>query len=128
MIIEHAALYTDDLERMKDFYMHYFGGVLTRPLYHNQKTGFKSYFLSFGGGSRLELMTRDKLAAPLEGEFIRGYSHIAFSAGSRDSVDSVTERFKSDDFKVVSGPRETGDGCFESCILDPDGNPVEITV
>ena len=125
MKIEHIALYTNDLARARTFYETYFGGV-AGALYHNPKTGLQTYFLSFADGARLELMTRPQLGSAAEGMHI-GWAHLAFQTESRADVDALTARLKTDEYTVVSGPRVTGDGYYESCVLDPDGNTVEIT-
>nr|WP_288927307.1 VOC family protein [uncultured Akkermansia sp.] len=127
MRIEHIALYVIDIEKTKDFFTQYFNAV-PNELYHNQKTGFKSYFLSFDDGSRLEIMTRPELAE-VEASHLRcGYIHIAISVGSKETVNELTGRLHSDGYEVVSGPRTTGDGCYESCIIGPENNLIEITV
>ncbi len=126
MKITHIALYTNDLVRSRTFYETYFGGT-AGALYHNPKTGLQTYFLSFADGARLELMTRPQLKPAADGLCV-GWAHLAFSAGSRERVDALTEQLRTDGYSVVSGPRVTGDGYYESCILDPDGNTVEITV
>lgn len=125
MKIEHVSLYTNDLARARAFYETYFGGA-AGALYHNQKTGLQTYFLSFADGARLELMTRPGLEDAAEGLRV-GWAHLAFSTGSRAQVDELTARLRADGYPVVSGPRVTGDGYYESCVLDPDGNTVEIT-
>ena len=125
MKIEHIALYVRDLEGARDFFVKYFGGVCG-VIYHNQKTDFRSYFLTFGDGSRLELMTRPDLSDGTENCF--GYAHIAFSVGSREMVDSLTARLEADGYTVMSGPRTTGDGYYESAVLGFEGNIIEITV
>ena len=106
MKIAHIALYTNDLDRARTFY--------------------QTYFLSFADGARLELMTRPQLSASANGVCV-GWAHLAFAVGSRENVDALTARLRTDGYVVVSGPRVTGDGYYESCVLDPDGNTVEIT-
>lgn len=125
MKIAHIALYTNDLARARAFYETYFGGV-AGALYHNPKTGLQSYFLSFTDGARLELMTRPQLKPAGAGMHV-GWAHLAFQTASRAEVDALTARLQADGYAVVSGPRVTGDGYYESCVLDPDGNTVEIT-
>lgn len=125
MKIAHIALYTNDLDRARTFYQTYFEGV-AGELYHNPKTGLQTYFLSFADGARLELMTRPQLSAAADGLCV-GWAHVAFAVGSRENVDALTARLRTDGYVVVSGPRVTGDGYYESCVLDPDGNTVEIT-
>lgn len=127
MRMDHIALYVNDLEGAKQFFETYFQAV-SSEIYRNGKTGFQSYFLSFSDGSRLELMTKPELtdSGNLLDRF--GYAHIAFSAGSREAVDELTARLNADGYPVFSGPRVTGDGYYESCILGFEGNLMEITV
>lgn len=127
MKIEHIALYVNDLEGAKNFFVKYFGAA-SNDGYHNQTTDFRSYFLTFGDGSRLEIMTRPDLTD--SGDFLNrfGYAHIAFSVGSKEAVDSLTAQLKDDGYPLLSGPRTTGDGYYESCILGFEGNLIEITV
>ena len=127
MKIDHIALYVNDLEKARDFFITYFGAVSNEG-YHNPNTDFRSYFLSFDDGSRLEIMTKPELTD--SGDFLNrfGYAHVAFSVGSKEAVDSLTERLKQDGYPVISGPRTTGDGYYESCIVGFEGNLIEITV
>ena len=127
MYIEHIAMYVTDLESTRDFFMKYFGATSNEG-YHNTKTGFRSYFLSFDDGARLEIMNKPQMDGA-EKELNRtGYIHIAFSLGSKTAVDELTEKLKKDGYVVVSGPRTTGDGYYESCIVGIEGNQIEITV
>ena len=124
---EHIALYVNDLAAARDFFVRYFGAS-SNERYHNEKTGFRSFFLTFEGGTRLELMTRPAME-DLEKPLTRtGFAHIAFSVGSREQVDALTKRLQTDGFEVVSGPRVTGDGYYESCVVALEGNQIEITV
>lgn len=125
MKIEHLALYVSNLEAMKDFYIKYFNAK-AGALYHNPRTGLKTYFLSFDGDCRLEIMTRPGLS-PRGGDTSLGYIHFALSAGSKEEVDSLTQKLKNAGIEVLSGPRATGDGYYESQIKDPEGNIIEIT-
>ena len=126
MKIEHIALYVNDLEAARDFFVTFFGGK-SNSGYHNRNTDFRSYFISFDGGARLEIMTKPELS-DLEKHLNRtGYVHIAFSVGSREKVDELTGRLRSAGYQVVSGPRTTGDGYYESCIVVIEGNQIEIT-
>jgi len=127
MRIEHAAMYVSDLEAAKDFFVRYFDAVPGEG-YHNARTGFRSYFLSFESGARLEIMTLPAMEDTEKTPARTGYAHIAFSLGSREAVDELTARMKNDGYKVVSGPRTTGDGYYESCIVGIEGNRIEITV
>ena len=127
MHIEHIAMYVNDLEKARDFFVKYFGATSNEG-YHNLKTNFRSYFLRFDHGTRLELMHKPQMSDP-EKELNRtGYVHIAFSLGSETDVDKLTKRLKADGYEVVSGPRTTGDGYYESCIIGIEENQIEITV
>lgn len=127
MNIAHVAIYTANLELLRDFYVTYFKGK-AGPLYENKATGFRSYFIRFDSGTALELMTKTSGLNQIQAaELNTGYSHLAFSVGDRAAVDKLTERLRRDCFTIVSEPRTTGDGYYESCVLDPDGNRVEIT-
>lgn len=126
MKLEHTALWAADIERLKDFYCTYFQAQASDK-YINQKKEFSSYFLSFDGEGRIEIMQRPGLAPSSSSEAF-GWAHIAISVGSRDKVDELTERLRSDGYTVAGEPRTTGDGYYESVILDPEGNRIEITV
>ena len=127
MRIEHIALYVNDPERARDFFVRYLDGH-SNDGYHNKTTGFRSYFVSFDGGARLEIMCRPGMKDEEKEPYRTGYAHIAFSVGSREKVDELTGRLRQDGYRVVSGPRITGDGYYESCIVAVEGNQVEITV
>lgn len=127
MRIDHVAMYVNDLERAKDFFVRYLGGK-AGDCYHNRTTGFRSFFLSFDSGARLELMTRPDLAEQEKPLDRTGLIHFAFSVGSKEAVDTLTARLKADGFTVVSGPRTTGDGYYESCVLAIEDNQIEITI
>jgi len=127
MNIEHIALWTNNLEGLRQFYETHFGAQVG-PKYVNTSKGFASYFLTFAaGGARLELMTKEGLGDAAAVPFA-GYAHFALSTGSVTAVNDLTERLRVQGIPVVDGPRWTGDGYYESVILDPDGNRVEITV
>ena len=127
MIIEHIAMYVNDIEAVKAFFEKYLEGHSNNG-YHNKTTDFRSYFINFGDGARLEIMTRPQLEDPEKPIYRTGYAHLAFSVGSKEKVDELTERLKTDGYKVVSGPRTTGDGYYESCVIVIEGNQIEITV
>lgn len=127
MKIEHVAMYVRDLEAAKDFFVTYLEAKPNEG-YHNVRTGFRSYFLEFGDGARLEIMNRPDAADCRKELAQTGYIHLAFSVGSRKKVDELTRRLLADGYEAVSGPRVTGDGYYESCILGPEGNQIEITV
>lgn len=126
MKIEHIALYVNDLEKARDFFVKYLDGTSNNG-YHNPKTDFRSYFISFEDGARLEVMTKPGLIDDEKHLNRTGYAHVAFSLGSKEKVDSLTARLKSDGYEVVSGPRTTGDGYYESCIVAIEGNQIEVT-
>lgn len=127
MNIEHIAMYVKDLEGARAFFETYFGGNANSG-YHNPHTDFRSYFISFANGTRLELMNRPEMKDDSRAQNSNGYAHIAFSVGSREAVDELTERLRNDGYAVLSGPRTTGDGYYESCIAAIEGNQIEITV
>lgn len=127
MRIEHFAMYVLDIEEVKNFFVRYFNAV-SNELYHNECTGFRSYFLSFDDSSRLEIMTRPELVREEPDHLRCGYIHIAISVGCREEVNTLTDRLRNDGYEIVSGPRTTGDGCYESCVIGPENNLIEITV
>lgn len=125
MKIEHIALYVRDLEVTKNFYMKFFS-LQCNKKYTNAK-GFSSYFLTFESGARVEIMSLPELNQ--SGKLpCFGYAHIAISVGSAECVDRLTKCIENDRYKVISQPRTTGDGYYESVIADPDGNLIEITI
>lgn len=126
MKIEHMALYVNDLEAAKNFFTTYFEGKANEG-YHNVKTGFRSYFISFEDGARLEIMNKPEMVEVPRTLAGTGYAHIAFSVGSRGRVDALTQRLRQDGYSVVSGPRVTGDGYYESCVIGIEKNLIEIT-
>ena len=126
MVIEHIAMYVNNLESAKGFFIKYLGGR-SNSGYHNTNTGFRSYFISFDDGARLELMNKPGLEDMDKPLNRTGYVHIAFSVGSKGKVDEITAQLKKEGFEVVSGPRITGDGYYESCVVVFEGNQIEIT-
>lgn len=124
--ITHIAIYTTDIERAKEFYTKYFGGV-SNSKYTNTK-GFSSYFITFPSGARLELMSHTELETGPVLDKVNGISHIAFSVGSKEEVVRITEQICEDGYHLYSAPRSTGDGYFESVVADNDGNRIEITI
>jgi lactoylglutathione lyase len=129
MQIEHVAIWTRDLERIRDFYETYFG-ARSNDRYRRGEREFSSYFLSFDSGARLEIMRVPSVPNSENDPYrqLTGLIHIAFSVGSIEEVNSLTARLATDGFEVLDGPRTTGDGYYESVVLDPDKNRVEITV
>ncbi|SEQ10094.1 lactoylglutathione lyase [Treponema bryantii] len=126
MKIEHIALYVNELEKARDFFVNYLNGT-SNAGYHNPKTDFRSYFISFEDGARLELMHKPEMTDNEKHLNRTGYAHVAFSLGSKEKVDSLTAKLKSDGYEVISGPRTTGDGYYESCIVAIEGNQIELT-
>ena len=126
MKIEHVAAYFNDLDGAKNFFVKYFGAT-PNALYHNPRTNFKSYFLSFDDGARLEIMTKPALDDAPKTLNRTGFIHVAFSVGSKEKVDALTAALKNDGYEVVSGPRTTGDGYYESCVVAFEDVQIEIT-
>ena len=127
MKIDHIAIYVCNLEGARDFFMQYFGAKSNEG-YHNKRTDFRSFFLSFDDNTRLELMTRPQLADMEKVRERTGYAHLSFSVGSKERVYALTAQLKADGFEVVDGPRTTGDGYYESAIVGFEGNLIEITI
>ena len=127
MKIEHIAMYVTDLERTKEFFEKYFGARSNNG-YHNPTTDFRSYFLSFDDGARIEIMNKPEMDDASKSITRTGFIHIAFSVGSKERVDELTAQMKKDGDEVISDPRTTGDGYYESCIIGVEGNQIEITV
>ena len=140
MKIEHIAIWVKDIDRVCEFYRKYFGGVV-QPLYHNPTKQFTSRFITFDDGARLEVMHRpdidvernvgiDKIVSheTLSDTQHLGFTHLSFSVGSKEEVDRLTQQMSSEGIPVVGQPRTTGDGYYESVVLDPEGNRIEITV
>jgi len=128
MRIEHIALFCKNLEQMRQFFLDHFEAV-SNEQYHNPCTGLRTYILTFpNGGARLELMQRpDTIDADPSKPNI-GFIHVSFAVGSKDAVDAQTFELRDAGYPVTSGPRTTGDGYYESCILGPEGIQIEITV
>ncbi len=127
MKIDHIALYVEDLEAEKEFFETYFQGK-SGDKYHNPKKGFTSYFISFENGARLEIMNVSSSKTAENNHKYIGYAHIAFNVGSKQAVEDLTQKLRTDGFVVVSEPRTTGDGYYESCVEDKEGNLIEITI
>jgi lactoylglutathione lyase len=124
--IHHVAVWVSDLERARAFYEGALGGRCG-PAYHNPRTGFRSYFVAFGDGARLELMTRADVVPADRTSVTAGHAHIALSVGSEAAVDAMVLALEVLGTVVESRPRRTGDGYYEAVVLDPEGNRVEIT-
>ena len=126
MKIEHIAMYVNDLEAARGFFVTYLGGK-SNDGYHNRTTDFRSYFISFDDGARLEIMNKPGLTDNEKPLNRTGFIHIAFSVGSKEKVDELTKELQAAGYEVVSGPRTTGDGYYESCVVAIEGNQIEIT-
>ncbi len=127
MKINHVAIYVNDLEKTNEFYTKYFQAKANQK-YHNKNTGLQTYFLSFPDSEvRLEIMIRPELSTRKDKIMNEGFIHLAFSIGSKEKVDELTERLIKDGYSCLSGPRTTGDGYYESVIEDCEGNLIEIT-
>lgn len=126
MRIEHVAMYVNNLEKEKEFFENYFDAKAGEKYVH-EEIGFSSYFLEFHDGARLELMHNTEMDDIKKNRKRTGFIHIAFAVGGKEDVDRITAKIKNDGYEVISGPRTTGDGYYESCILDPEGNQIEIT-
>ncbi len=115
MKVDHIAIYVEDLEKVRQFFVEHFG-ALANGMYHNTRTGLRSYFLSFDGDCRVEVMSRPEVHAEDFDEYRAGYTHLSFAVGGKKAVDSLTARLKACGYEVLSGPRTTGDGYYESSI------------
>lgn len=120
-------MYVNDLEAARDFFVKYLGAS-SNDGYHNLNTDFRSYFLTFEDGVRLEVMNKPEMEDPAKSLNRTGFIHLAFSLGCKEAVDSLTAHLKSDGYEVISGPRTTGDGYFESCVKVFEDNQIELTV
>ena len=128
MTLEHVAIWTHDLEKLKDFYVKYFGAIPNKK-YTNSIKSFQSYFLTFESGARLELMTMPGIPGNSNDTIQRQHKgiHLAFGVDTMSRVDAMANELKSDGFPMLSGPRKTGDGYYEFETLDPDNNRLEVT-
>lgn len=128
MRFEHLAIWVNDLEKMKQFYCHYFN-MKPGNIYINEMKSFSCYFLSFESGARLELMHRaDIMESEISRNLLLGLNHLAISVGSKEKVNELTNFFREKGIQIVGEPRTTGDGYHESVIADPEGNLVEIMI
>jgi lactoylglutathione lyase len=128
MKIDHIAIWSHDIEKLKKFYIRYFNASAGEK-YCNHRKNFQSYFLSFDSGCRLEIMEKPGvLSSDINHSEFVGLNHFAIGVGSKAIVDSLTETLRNDGYEVAGEPRTTGDGYYESIVLDPDGNRIEITI
>jgi Lactoylglutathione lyase and related lyases len=132
MKIEHVAIWAKDIDKVCAFYRKYFDGVV-HPVYHNPAKQFTSRFVTFESGARLEVMHRPDIDAdvgtvtsPMFHVEHLGFTHLSFSVGSKEGVDRLTQKMSDDGIQIVGQPRTTGDGYYESVVLDPEGNRVEV--
>ena len=123
--LNHTALYVHDLEGARDFFAEFFGTV-SNELYHNRATGLRTYFLTFHNGGKIEIMTRPGLDAGSSSPCAHGLNHIAVGSRSKGMVESLTERMRKAGYTIISGPRTTGDGYYESCVESFEGCLIEI--
>ena len=126
MIIEHIALFVNDLEKARDFFVNYLNGTSDEG-YYNPKEEFRSHFITFDDGARLEIMSKPGVSDDDKEKERTGYDHLAFSVGSKEKVDELTKQLSNAGYEVLRGPRTTGDGYYESCIVAVEGNRIEIT-
>lgn len=129
MIIDHLAIWTDNLERLKEYYVTFFDGT-ANTIYTNDSTEFRSYFISFHSGARLEIMTKPGIPDNLNDRVIaqhKGIIHLAFGVETKQEVDEKANQLQAAGYPVLRGPRETGDGFYEFETLDPDNNRIEVT-
>lgn len=126
MEINHIAIFVKDLDTVKSFFERYFMAKSNNQ-YHNPRTGLKTFFLSFEGKCSLELMYRPDVVEMIESTHL-GYAHLAFSVGDKNDVDKLTKKLSNEGYKVLNGPRVTGDGFYESCVLGPENIVIEITM
>ena len=129
MKIEHISIWTERLEELKAFYEKYFNAV-SNEKYHNPTKQLSSNFLSFESGERLEMMSMEGVTACDKSHAMQvtGLAHFAFALGSEQAVDQLTKTLVYNGYQWIDGSRQTGDGYYESCVLDPDGNRLELTV
>lgn len=129
MTLDHVAIWTSRLEQLKDYYIKYFNGRANEK-YTNEATRFESYFVTFDSGTRLELMQRpgipENLNDPIEKQYL-GIIHLAFGVENMKDVTDKANKLAKDGFKIIRGPRKTGDGYFEFETLDPDNNRIEVS-
>ena len=129
MKLDHVAIWTQHIEQLKDFYMKYFNGR-TNKKYINRETGFESYFLTFDSGIRLEIMQKPGIPENLNDRIEKqhlGIIHLSFGVDDMKIVTEKSEELAKDGFKILRGPRKTGDGYFEFETLDPDNNRIEVS-
>ncbi len=129
MTLEHVAIWTDKLEELKDYYVKYFDG-LPNSKYTNETNQFHSYFITFQSGARLEIMSMPDIPDNVNDRVVRqhkGIIHLAFGVGTIEQVDEKAKQLEMDGYKILSGPRKTGDGYYEFETLDPDNNRLEVT-
>ena len=129
MTLEHVAIWTDKLEELRAYYIKYFDGI-SNEKYTNQKNQFHSYFLSFRSGARLEIMSMPGIPDNQNDTITsqhKGIIHLAFGVETIGEVDEKARQLQADGFKILKGPRKTGDGYYEFETLDPDNNRLEVT-
>ncbi len=129
MTLEHVAIWTNQIEALKEYYVEYFDAI-PNEIYTNPKTKFQSYFLSFNSGAQLELMQKPGIPEnqnDIREAQYRGIIHLAFGLAHMNDVDKKAEQLQKGGFEILNGPRKTGDGYYEIETLDLDGNRLEVT-
>ena len=125
MNIEHVAIYVNNLEIEKEFFVKYFGATASEK-YTNFRNDFSSYFLVLDNDTRLEIMHRQSMIDPKKAKYRSGYHHIAISVGDKNDVNNLTRQMEDDGIVIIKEPRATGDGYYASVVADPEGNEIEI--
>lgn len=128
MKLEHIAIWTDNIELLRNYYVSFFDGQ-SNEMYINPKTQFQSYFISFESGARLEIMSMPNIPDNTNdtiNEQHKGIIHIAFSVNTKHEVDAKAALLLANGFEILNGPRVTGDGYYEFVTIDPDKNRLEV--
>jgi lactoylglutathione lyase len=129
MTLEHVAIWTKNLEQLKNYYCKYFDAACNDK-YTNPTNNFESYFLSFKSGARLELMSRPDIPPNRNDTITKqhiGIIHLAFGVSTTEEVAEKAKQLQHDGYRILRGPRKTGDGYYEFETLDPDYNRVEVS-
>jgi len=129
MLLDHIAIWTKHPEELKNYYSTFFDGEPNNK-YTNPVSGFESYFLTFESGTRLEIMSKPDIPENKNdtiGKQHEGIIHFAFGVSNKQEVDNKAIQLTQAGFRILSGPRKTGDGYYEFETLDPDNNRLEVT-
>ena len=125
MRIATISMNVTDLNKVKDFYAKYFGAKVDDK-YENFRTGYTYCFLSFDNGARLLLVSGSNIVDRKREDNVAGFSRISIAVDGADKVQELATQIARDGFQIVSGFRMNGYGEYESRVLDPEGNEVEI--